>query len=289
MTVQLTTAGATHWTELQAGGALTNAFGALIFGRGNDVPAADDDETDLARQVALSFTPTAQPVLGDTDTRNTGRGPAIYTYAFTIPPQSTPLVLSNVALAVNPPTCSGPLAIHAAEDVWSEPYRRTLIWLNLGQAAATLFTTFETDPVTAARIRGAGARADVLYGGPGSQVLRVGEVRGKIRRGDSATLTARLYGEDEQPLTDSDVVSVKQFVERYSGSSWEPYRTIVLSGTITSDLALSAAFPYRGGFNFQGRLNGYDTKDGLDRRVTYRIQLADGNTRELVHWVRVAV
>lgn len=290
MTVLRTDAGATHYTQLVAqetgGAAPTQTFNTLMLGQGNVVPTVSD-VSPLASAITVSAL-TVLPVSDDTDPRNTGSGAAVYTWAFRVPGGATPVVASNVALGT---TATTALAIHADEVVWTEPYRDTLIWLNLNSTGATLVTAFENNPVQAARLRATGSRADILHGGPGSQVMRPGYVYSTVYAGESVPLRARLYGQDDLELRSSDVKSVTVDIFKYDASRdvWVKESRRALSRCLieVESQALSALFPYRGGFNFEYIHAGTLVRDGISRKLVYTILLCDASIRKITQEVRV--
>ena len=289
MTTILTTAGSTHYTELQAGGALTNTYGTLLFGRGNDAPVDGDTVAEVSDIIVL--TPQASPVLGDIDVQNSGRGADIYTWTFNIPPQTEPWVASNVALATNGAALADPLAVHALQTIWSEPYRALKVFINIGASAATVVSAYQEDAIEAARLRSTGARADILFGGSGSQNLKVGQVYTQVRAGESVPLRGQLYSESGLRLTADQILGVRRVVEEYvpGSDSFKVQMTQLLDDCYVelSTNESSALFPYRGGFNFKATLPGQFTRSGQDKRIKYEIQLSDGNTRVLEQLVRV--
>lgn len=290
MTTILTTAGSTHYTELQAGGALTNTYGTLLFGRGNDAPVDGDTVAEVSDIIVL--TPQSSPVLGDTDIQNSGRAADIYTWTFNVPPQAEPWVASNVALATNNAALADPLAVHALQTIWSEPYRALKVFINIGASAATVVSAYQEDAIEAARLRSTGARADILFGGFGSQVMKVGQVYTKVRAGESVPLRGQLYSESGLRLTADQIVAVKRTVEEYvPGKDLFTVQMTQLLDDCFVESSLneaSALFPYRGGFNFKAVLPGQYTRNGQDKRITYEIQLSDRNTRVIEQFVEVS-
>ena len=291
MTALVTTAGAALFSALQSGTAPAATYGTLLFGSANDEPTATDITSDVGERVPV--TATATVARDNRDVRNTGRGANTWTWAFEFSAPSTPWVASNVALGVNPLTTGGDLAIHSRQVVSADPYRTLLVWVNLsGTSAATVVDGYDDDPVQAARLRGNGSRADVLHGGPGSSTLRPGHVNASVRPGEPASLRGRLYGDDLQPLTPSDVRFATRKVESYVPDSgkWVAVEKSTVDDCMLSRARgeLSALFPYRGGFNFQAVLESNFTLDGLDKRVTYELNLFDGTSRTLYHDVRVS-
>ena len=289
MTTLLTTDGALHWAQLDAGGSLSRTYGTLLFGRGNDEPLDGDTVGDVNDIIAL--TPQSSPVRGDTNPLNTGRGVDVYTWTFNVPPQNEPWVASNVALATNNAVLSDPLAVHALQTVWSEPYRALVVFVNIGQSSATVVSAYQEDSVEAARLRSTGARADILFGGRGSQNLKVGQVYSQVSRGESVPIRGQIYNEVGQRLTADQVISVKRAVFSYNGATdqYSALATQVLDDCMVdcTRTESSALFPYRGGFNFKATLPGKFTRDGLDKLVRYELDLEDGNVRVLTQMVRV--
>jgi len=288
-TALTTAAGTALYNSLISGTVPDPIFGTLLLGRGNDTPLPADKVSSIDKRIPIQL--TASPVRNHPDVRNPGRGADVFTWAFDISAPSTPWLATNVALGQNSLETDKPLAIHASDDILGDPYRRVLVWLNLGNGSSTVYHLHVTDPAQAAKLRSSGARADVLFGGPGSQVLRVGEVNSTVRAGESASLRGRLYGEDGLALRPSDVQRVTRHLEEYEGGSnrWVSKGTRILDNCLLGQTSAesSALFPYRGGFNFSATLPGRETVDGVNKRLTYKLQLSDGNLRVIRQTVRV--
>lgn len=289
MTTILTTAGELLFADLEAGNVPDPDFGVLLFGRGNDTPA-DGDTVDDVSQLLLTSS-SSQPLKGDTDVRNQGRGAGIWTWAFEVPPQPQPWVASNVAMAPIGATGTDELAVHALTTVWSEPYRSLIVWVNVSETEAVISSAYQEDAVEAARLRSVGARADILFGGFGSQVLKIGEVYSQVRAGESVTLRGQIYSDSGLRLTVDQVRHVTQTLWEVSDDGetfvqvFKRHMSDCMVERTTNEA--SALFPYRGGFNFYGSLPGRYTRNGRDKRVVYELLLTDGNTRVLRQNVRV--
>ena len=290
MSVLITTAGIAHWGELDAGtpDPPTNVFNTIILGQGNVSPLITDTSP-LADAVSISAV-TASPTLGgDGDPRNTGSDAAAYTWVFRLPGGATPIVASNVALATS--SASGALAIHADEVTWTEPYRDNVIWFNLSAAGATMVTAFVDNPVEAARLRTSGPSANILHGGRGSQVMRPDHILTMVNRGEQVVLRARLYGLDDLELRPADVRSVTLTIYRRDAAAgvWTSHKKKALSRCLIEleSQALSAKFPYRGGFNFEYVVSGRETQDGASRKFVYEVLLCDGSVQRITQEVRV--
>ena len=276
------------YATLIGGGTPTPFYGTLILGRGNDEPTAGDRTTSINKRVPIG--PTASPVLDDGDSRNPGRGAGVFTWTFDISAPSTPWLATNVALATNPLVDNEELAVHAADDVLGDPYRRVIVWVNLGNSESTIYHLNVVDPVQAAKLRSTGARSDVLYGGQGSTTLRIGEVYSEALAGESVPLRGRLYGEDGQAIIPGDVKRVTRRISVYDAgrNQW------VATGTKAVDRCVfrlansesSAVFPYRGGFNFSASTPGRETLAGKQLKVVYRLELCDGVAKVLTQPAR---
>lgn len=289
MPALITLEGIIHWSQLDAGQSLDHTFNRLILDKGN-ASTSDTDTTDtLADQVSVSVLDVL-PVRGATDPANTGSGPAIYTWSFRVSGGSTPVVASSVALTTGDPL-PNPLAIHADDVVWTEPYRDLLVWFNLGAGSATMVTSFVYNPVEAARLRSSGQTANILHGGRGSQVMRPDHVYTTVNAGEQVVLRARLYGIDELPLRPTDVqsVTVVSQVEDAANGRWvdESRRALTRCMIEIVDQGLSAKFPYRGGFNFEYIHTGTLTRDGRSRRLLFDVLLWDGSKQRITQEVRV--
>ena len=284
-----TPAGQTLFNELQSGSVLSQLYTTLIVGQGLNTPASANTTASVTDR--LPFQVTASPVQDAADSRNPGRGENVWTWAFEIAAPSTPWVASNFALASTPLVTATALAAHARTTIAADPYRRLLVWFNIGATGATLFHLHVTDPVEAAKLRSTGARADVLFGGAGSKSMRVGEVYSEVRQGESVPLRGRLYGEDGQPLIAADVRRIERKVSRYQPKTneWTKGAFRLMAGCMLtrSTQESSALFPYQGGYNFDTSLEGRETDDGADLQVSYRLHLCDGNEKVLTQTVRV--
>lgn len=289
MTAILTTAGATHWDELQAGGALTLAFGTLVLGRGNDVPADGDTVADILRPVEV--TATAAPVLNHYAADNPGRGPAVYTYELELPATTVPYVATNVGLAPAGAASGALLAVSAAVDLWTTPYEKLVVWINLGEAAASVHWRHVRDEITQAALRSFGARADVIFPGRNGVVLRPGEAREVIGQGEPVLFRARIYDDEGNPLAVDDIRRATQRifeVDRATGKVTQQRARDVTGDAIAEIDRYQARYKVRGGINFAARVAGRYTKGDVDLRVEYSIVLHDESLRRYVQHVRVA-
>lgn len=283
----LTTAGATLWTELEAGGALTTTYGTLLLGRGNEVPA--DDDTNATVTDRADVLPAVTPVKGSTDARNPGRGAAVWTYAYEVPATADYWVASNVGLADTPLTETGDLAVHGRLTLAADPYRRLLVWVNVGEAAATVHTALVEDAVASAALRTAGSRSDLILPSSRGLTLRQGESRETCRAGESVPFRARVHLDSGSVALASEIEAVRQGIESYDGDRGQ--YVSVGARNVTDGICSTGNVPdqqgVRGGINFETKLGRQYTRDGADKRVTYSFRFFDGSETALVQYVRV--
>lgn len=289
MTAILTTAGAAHWVSLDAGTTPVLDVGALVIGRGNDTPANGDTVADVTSQVWSSG--TVRPMRDHANYENLGRGPDVFTFEFAVPAQEKPWVATNVGLGPVGLAGAGLLLVTGAVDVWASPYYQTLIWVNLGASTASIHWVHQRDEISDAALRSRGARADVMFPGRSGVVMRVGESRERIRKGESLLFVARIYDDLGHPVTLDDLRRVTQRVSAVDRATGRV--TALGARDVTRDVQreverFRAKYRSRGGINMAARLDGRRTNVDSDLIVDYDVVLADDTLRRFRQTVQVS-
>lgn len=99
MAVQKTSVGLVHYAERLEGAVLTNTFDAIELGTGDTAVSKADDRSTMANKIAGTLIQqSAAPAINNADVANSGRGPAVLTYKFTIPAGVAAFTATNLHL-----------------------------------------------------------------------------------------------------------------------------------------------------------------------------------------------
>lgn len=298
MAALLTTAGIAHLAELDATWptpVTTESMDALIFGAGNDVPALGDTQASLTSGLGrLIRVEAGYPVLGDFDSRNTGRAVDRYTWKFRVAAGS-PFVASNVALTNwNGGVLSGtePVGVHE-KVVVSQRFDEDLnIWVNAKTGAVpTIVTAVEPHVIDQGRrVHTWTARVRALRSLPAGALQYSHRVRVAPPRGQSVWTAALLEGCKGKLLQCGEVVAAT-----LSERSWEAASRTWLSRKFSlsvadvvtpSPVTGDARWP-DGTYNFA---HSWTPQRAATREVTwellYELRLVDGSFRRVEVEVR---
>ena len=294
----LTTAGLAHLAELEAGGSLTNSFDGLVFGRGNDVPSVTDTLSEVSvRQPFVLKLADGYPKKDDTDSRNGGRGSSTWTWRFERG-AGEPFVASNAAVT----NYSGgalvegaPLLFHADEITAQRYDERLIVWVNAHASdGASIFTaTEEALEGRVQRVVGFVARNRAISASPNGSVVSSTEVHTNPTPGQHVWTAADIVGIEGQQLQPSDVEDFTLRVERLQASTGQ-WLQIGSDDDLDCYRFVSAAYHYDdrrwnqvGGFNVA---HAWEPARGTSEgtfRLTYRMDLCDGDVREWKNVVEV--
>ena len=289
MTAVLTTKGATHLMQLDAGGSTDEAFDGLVLGKGNDEPGKSDTVAAVTQRLeSVLKVSDGYPKQGDTDSRNGGRGASTWTWRFERN-AAEPFVASNVAIVNRAGGAlieTGPVAVHAKQTVDQRRDERLIIWVNARSGEEpTVFTAFEQAlEGRVQRVVGYVARNRALAAYPGGSTISSDEVRVRARAGQPIWVACDTPGREGRQLVPEDVRSLSLKVEKQEASTGQWTRI-----TRTSlDCYKFVTGTYQYGDQRWNQAGGYNvahlwtpprgTKEGT-YRLRYGMVLCDDDTR----------
>lgn len=297
MAATLTTAGTTHIAERVAGTSLTNAFGALELGQGNDTPAVGDDRSDLTSKIADTFTVIADgyPVLLDTDIRNDGRGATIWTWKFVIP-QGEQFVASNLIVtnyAAGAPSSTEPVLVHADTVVAKRADQEATVFVNVSTVGAvTIVVHVEAGEPLVEQLASWRQQSISLSGAPGATAVSGGVVQSRLNEGEQAWTASRMLDGEGGVLTATGVESVTlSAYRRVREREWSldaEYALGVFSVFTTAPVRIDMRWRGSQGYTFHHAWVPPSSWGSRRTRLEYRITLLTGEVRTLVHEIEWA-
>ena len=298
MTVILTSAGSAHLGELAAGGSLTNAFDGLAFGAGNDAPTTADTLEEVTAREGLPFLRIAAgyPKLGDTDSRNGGAAPDIWTWRFERE-AGTPFVASNVAItnyAGGIPSATAPLFVHAWQTIAQRFDERLIVFVNASATSSPNVVTATESAMEnrVQRVASFTARTRALQSAPSGAVVSDSTVRSRPQPGQSVWTAAHFFGPDARTLDPSHVEDARLTVEAFVASSqqWETHdiKRLDCNEHVYPTLQRSdLRWRTDGGYNFAHTWRPKRGAAERTYRLTYELKLCDGDLRRVVNEVEI--
>lgn len=297
MSALLTTAGATHLAELDAGGlsaTTTNDFDALIVGQGVNTPSLTDTQAELTANLGyLVEVSSGYPVLGDTDPRNTGRAADRYTWLFVLP-AGRPFVASNIAVTnLNGGTLDSAqdLMVHELVTVSARYDEQVLVWVNAKTGATPTVVAVSAPSVVnrPARAMTWTARARALRSVPSGVRVSGNRIETRPPRNHPVWTAALLDGCGGGLLSCDEVRRVELRVERWDAtqSRWRPssvslpVHSVVTSGVVVGDPRWPG-----GEFNFSHQWAPTIGSKEQTWELRYTLLLADGTPRTIDVGVR---
>jgi len=297
VTAVLTTAGAAHLVELAQGDIPTNAFDALVFGKGNDAPAITDtleqitERTQIVARLATGF-----PKQGDDDDRNSGAGASVWTWRFELE-AGTPFVASNCAItnySGGAFVSDAPLAVHAKQTVAQRHDERLIVWLNaVANDEPTVFTAVEQSFENGVqRVHGYVARNRALAGHPNGVSRSTTEVFTRPQPGQRVWSFADVSGPDGRSLRLEDVERFTVTRERLKASEGVYVPESIEDPVECHGHVLGALVHYdaRSPHISYNVMHGYELPRGTSEgtyRLTYKLELCDGDLRGWTHIAEV--
>ncbi len=299
MTTLLTTAGATHLTELDAGTTPTNSFDALVFSQDNETPTVTDTQAQLTGIMSIiRRVESGYPVLNDTsDARNPGAGASWWTWKFVLP-AGTPFVASNLAVTnyagatFDPSTA---LMVHSDDGPFAQRYdERLVVFVNAqtGQDP-TIYTATETSLENRiGRVVGFVARSRALGSFPSGGNIGVDVVRTRPQPGQYVWTAAYQPGPNGQTLTPERVEWFRLIVEEYDATTKAHTEFQVLP--LTPSVHVFGVPQYgdqrwneQGGYNVAHAWTPPSATEESTWRLTYEMKLDDGDMRRWTNIVEV--
>lgn len=282
--------GETHIVELTAGGGTTQAFDAIEFGQGNNVPSASDTRTAMTSKIANQFTKTnGYPILGDSDPRNDGRAVDRWTWLFVIP-EGQQILASNWIVTNNPAATAEPILCHSNDVVAKRADQVAYIWLNVTTAGvgSAVVHVEEGEPVVE-QLGSWRQESIAMSGAPGATAVSGGVVRSRLVEGEQVWTAAYLMNGEGGTLTRDDVQGVYLRVYRRRGErDWvlsdeeavHPY-VAIMPAPVRTDKRWK---PTRG-YVFAHTWKPSPGWGSRATRLEYRIRMTAGDNRTLVHEV----
>ena len=240
MSTILTGAGTSHLTERANGETPENAFDGLVFGAGCDTPSTSDTLAEVSERQGLPVLRVANgyPKLGDTDSRNTGRGPGVWTWRFEREAGdmfgSTNVAVTNYSGGAL--IASAPLLVHSKVPAGTEPSsqygarfdERLVVFVNAStQAAPSVVIARETALQNRVqRVQSFTARTRAMQNWPAGSVIDDTTTRVRTQPGQQVWTAAWLYGaEGRQVLAQQDIARFTLTVEeREADGVWKPLK-----------------------------------------------------------------
>lgn len=295
----LTTAGATHISERDAASPLTNAFDALLLSRGNDATATSDNRSAVSSsdEIAGSLTQVASgyPVLGDTDTRNTGAGTTTWSWRFDVPAGLAAFVASNLQVTnydAGAPSATEALLVHCllATPIQKRTTERAVIFVNVA-AGATAGTgptvvVVNDEPGLVPRLHTYTQRARALatYGPQG-----IAGAVAQAAPGEAVRVMAMVLTSTGGQLTPSQTQTVYLDVEAHQANgTWAAYSSenVGTGSVLTATEYQDVRWPYVGGYNWFHEFEVPESNDETAYRLTYTVRERGGPSQRITVEVR---
>lgn len=298
MTSILTAAGVANLQERAQGQAVTNMFGGLVLGAGNDAPTAQDTLASVTARESLPVLRVSRdyPQVNDPDPRNPFAAPNVTTWRFERE-AGTPFVASNLAItnfaggAMRP---NEPLLMHArlpASELETQQLaqrfdERIVIFVNaaIGRAPLIVIRREHALQNRVQRVESFTARTRAIQNHPAGSVIDDTTTRVRPQPGQQVFTAARLFGPSGRSLLVSDVDSFKVTTETQEAETglWVPIKlerpdcaTNVLETLERHDQRWRAD----GGYNvFHIWKQPRGTTEGTFR-LRYELRLCDGDLR----------